>query len=210
MARFIDMVPDVRGAAYGAPDDILIRALVRATQELCKSSQCWREELDATYAQNGVGAYEFSVPYETSVDRILWVKVGDRRGCKQSRPDDLLARPSIVGAPSLFAQDSHRQEIHLWPTPGPDEHDKPITIYAALSPTLRTTWLPDGLVDEYQQGLVAAAKADLLLNSPDMPWHDPQNALVQRAIADSIFTRAKRAQHSGHSMPLTVAARRFI
>lgn len=210
MARYEDMLDAVRGSAYGAPDDILLRALVRATQELCKQTQCWRETLDETYAQAGIGTYEFLAPFETVVDRILWVKVGGQPVCTQARPEDVLSRAPAEGFPRLFAQDSITQEVHLWPTPGRSEHEQVISIHAALSPTLRSSELPDGLVDEYQQGIVAAAKADLLLNSPDMPWHNPQTGMAQRVLADHWFGRAKRAQHSGHGMLLTVAPRRFI
>lgn len=203
------MLIDLRSAAYGAPDAILVRALVRATQDLCKSSQCWRETLDDVYVQTGVGVYEFGAPFESSVDRILWVTLGGRRITDQQRPDDLQAQPASSGAPRMFAQHAHRQELLLWPTPGTDEHQQVLSVHAVLSPTQRSTELPDGLVDEYGQGIVAAAKADLLMNAPAMPWHNPQAAMVQRGMADEIFVRAKRAQHSGHSVPLKVQNRRF-
>lgn len=209
MARYEDMLIDLRSAAYGAPDAILVRALVRATQDLCKFSQCWRETLDDVYVQSGVGVYEFGAPYESSVDRVLWVTLGGRRINDQHRPDDLQAQPVTAGAPRMFAQHAHRQELLLWPTPGANEHQQVLSVHAVLSPTLRSTELPDGLVDEYGQGIVAAAKADLLMNSPGMPWHNPQAAQHQRMSADEVFVRAKRAQHSGHSVPLAVRNRRF-
>ncbi len=211
MALFEDMLPDVRGAAYGAPDPILLRALRRATQELCKSTQVWREILDDTYAQDGIGAYEFSAPFEAIVDKIIHVKLDGRLICTQVRPDDLKAQPETdPGWPRLYAQHSVRQELLLWPPPGPDEHDRVISVYAVLSPSQRAIDLPDALVDEWGQGIVARAKWDLLSNAPEQPWHNPRNGAMQREIADEVFVRAKRSQHSGHSTLLTVRPRRFM
>ena len=210
MARYEDMLPDVRGAAYGAPDVVILRSLRRAAQELCKSSQCWRERLDDVFAEDGVSAYELASPYESVVDRILWVKVDGRDVCGPARPDDVERMPPCTGMPRMFAQHSHRQELLLWPAPNADLHEKVIAVQAVLSPTLRSTELPDGLVAEYQQGIVAWAKADLMLGSPGQQWHNPELAMAQRAIANDVFSRAKRAQHSGHSVPLTVMPRRFI
>ena len=210
MASYEDMLSDVRGAAYGAPDVAILRALRRAGQELCKASQCWRERLDDVFAEQGVSAYELAGPHETVVDRILWVKVGDQEVKHQARPEDVERMAPITGLPRVFAQHSHRQELLLWPAPGADENEQVITVQAALSPTLRATELPDGLVAEYQYGIVAWAKADLMMGSPGQQWHNPEAALAQRAIANEVFARAKRAQHSGHSVPLTVMPRRFI
>lgn len=210
MARYEDMLPDVRGTVYGAPDIIILRALRRAAQSLCKSSQCWRETLDDTYAEAGVSAYEFASPFESVVDKIICVKVDGKEVGRQVRPDDILRQPEQTGFPRMFAQHAHRQELLLWPAPGADENEHVISVQAVLSPTLRATEIPDGIVAEYQQGIVAAAKADLLLNSPGQQWHNPELAGVQQSIADQIFAQAKRAQHSGHSMLLSVVPRRFI
>lgn len=210
MARYEDMLPEVRGIAYGAPDAVLLRALRKSAQELCKSSQCWRETLDDVYTETGVASYELAVPHETTVERIIWVRFGDQAVTRQVRPDDILNLPDRTGEPRMFAQHAHEQALILWPTPGPDENGRVVTVYAALSPTLRSVEIPDGIFDEYQQGIVAAAKADLMLNSQGQQWHNPELGMVQQQIADAVFRRAKRAQHSGHSMPLSVVPRRFI
>lgn len=211
MARYDDMLTDLRGAVYGAPDPILLRALKRATQELCKRSQCWRETLEDTYAQDGVGTYEFMAPFESVVDKVIHVKLGGKLLRYSSRPDELLQRPSDAsGRPCMWSQAAATQELMLWPTPGADDHNAVISVYAVLSPTQRSTELPDMLVDEYGQGIVAQAKYELLMNSPGMPWHNPAQAQQQERLAADWFARAKRAQHSGHSQLLTVQPRRFV
>ena len=210
MAQYEDMLDDVRGAAYGAPDAILVRALRRATQELCKYSQCWRETLDDDFLREDVGAYEFMATFESVVDRVLWVKVDGRPLCAQARPDELKALRDATGMPTHWAQHSVRQELLVWPVPGEKEHNKPLSVCAALSPTMRSTELPDSLVDEYGQGIAARAKWDLMTASSASPWYDPNTAQRHHEQFQDIFARAKRAQHSGHSMPLTVQPRRFV
>lgn len=210
MARFSDMLGHMRAMSYHAPDAVLERALLDATQELCKYAQCWQLELGEDALIDGHGTYELMPPYDVNVDKILWVKIGGKRLRYRMRPQELLSMDESHGMPTRFAQDSTRQEIHFWPTPTDREENTEVRIYAAVSPTLRTKWLPDGLVDEYHQGIVAAAKANLLTNSHDMPWFNPQAGMQQRMLADEIFARAKRAQHSGHSGLLTVAPRPFI
>lgn len=210
MARMVDMLEDMRGAAYGAPDPILVRALVRATQELCKRTQCWREQLDTMHARDGIGNYELAAPFEAVVDKILWVRLGQRQVRSHQRPDQVEGMLPSRGFPRVFAQHATRQEVILWPAPGPDEDGQEITAFAALSPSLRARDLPDALVDEYGQGIVARAKADILSSNPGQPWYNPPASTIHQLQADAIFARAKRAQHSGHSTLLSVAPRRFI
>lgn len=210
MARLNDLLPLVRSAAYGAPDGVLLNALRRAAQELCQGAQCWREQLEDVYIQTGVARYEFNAPFEANVQRVLWVRFDGRLVRTQMRPDELLAHTPTTGEPRAFAQDAQTQELLLWPTPTAAENNKVLQVCAALSPTLRTDELPDGIADEYGRGLAAWAKWDLLTNAPEMPWHNPQLGMAQERYATEIFTRAKRAQHSGHSVPLTVQPRRFV
>lgn len=205
-----DIVGQMRGVAYGAPDPVLERALRHAVHELCRRSQCWRETLEDTYAQRGVSAYEFTPPYGANVDRVLSVTVAGQRVARQSRPDDLKAMRPATGMPRVFAQHSVRQELLLWPTPGDDEHEQPISILAVLSPTERAIDIPDSLIDDYGQGILSRAKWDVLSSHPEQPWHNPVAAEHHRGVADAIFSRAKRDQHSGHSTLLSVQPRRFI
>lgn len=210
MARIADMLVEVRGIAYGAPDPLLERALIRATQELCKRTQCWRERLDVMHAMDGTPNYELAAPFEAVVDRIIWVRVGGQAVGHHRRPDDVEGQPPSLGQPRVYAQHATRQELLLWPAPGPEQDGQEIIVYAALSPSLRARDLPDALVDEYGQGITARAMADLLGSNPSHPWHNPSTAAMHHAVANDIFSRAKRAQHSGHSSVLTVAPRRFI
>lgn len=210
MAQLADMLDGVRGVAYGAPDPILIRSLRRAAQELCRYSQAWRELLPTFRTRLGVTAYPLLAPDGAHVERIVWVKIDGRQAEAQMRPDELLLQRATDGRPRRWAQAPAEQDLLLWPAPDAEHVDLPVEAFAVLSLGPTGDTLPDGLVLEYGPGIVAWAKWDLLASAPEQPWHNPPASAPHRAFADEIFAAAKRAQHSGHSMPLTVSPRRYI
>lgn len=210
MALLSELLDDVRGVAYGAPDPILLRSLRRAAQELCQYSQAWREMLPTIRLRAGVSRYQLLAPDGSHVERLVWVRVNGVQARLQMRPDELQAQPTTTGLPRAWAQASADQDLLLWPTPRTADVDVPVQALAVLALNHTGDTLPDGLVLEYGPGIVAWAKWDLLINAPEQPWHNPAAAQPHRTLADEIFARAKRAQHSGHSMPLTVQPRRFI
>jgi hypothetical protein len=210
MAQLTDMLDRVRGVAYGAPDPILVRSLSRAAQELCQYSHAWRELLPTISLRAGVDRYQLLAPDGAHVERLVWVKINGRQACAQMRPDELLLQVTTTGMPRYWAQASADQDLLLWPTPRAVEAGTPVQAFAVLVLNPDGETLPDGLVQEYGPGIIAWAKWDLLANAPEQPWHNPQASQPHRHLADEIFARAKRAQHSGHSMPLTVQPRRFI
>lgn len=210
MASYADLLDDVRGAAYGAPDPILERSVRRAAQQLCQYSQCWQEWLTPARLRDGVARYELGAPFGASVERVITVKVDGRPICQQMRAQDLAAVRDRTGSPRVWAHAAMEPDLILWPAPDADHAELPLEVYAAIAPTADSTGIPNDLARKHGPALAAYAKWDLLANSPEQPWHNPNNASVHKELADELFTRAKRALHSGHSMPLTVAPRRFI
>lgn len=210
MALLTDMLDDVRGVAYGAPDPILVRSLRRAAQELCQYSQAWREMLPTMNLRAGTSRYQLLAPDGAHVERLVWVRVNGVQARCQMRPDELLAQRPTEGLPRAWAQAPADQDLLLWPTPRVADAGLPVQAFAVLALNPAGDTLPDGLVLEFGPGIVAWAKWDLLANAPEQPWHNPGASQPHRHLADEIFARAKRAQHSGHSMPLSVQPRSFI
>lgn len=210
MGRLVDLLDDVRGVAYGAPDPILLKSLRRAARELCRYSQAWRELLSVVRTRLGVTAYPMLAPDGAHVERVVWVKIDGELAEAQMRPDELLALRTTPGRPRRWAQASAEQDLLLWPPPDAQHVDLPVQAFAVVVPGPTADSLPDGLLLEYGPGVIAWAKWDLLANAPEQPWHNPPASAPHRALADEIFAGAKRAQLSGHSMPLTVQPRRFI
>lgn len=207
MALLSTLLDEIRPAAYGAPDPVLLRSLRRGASALLSYSQVWRETLPVIRLRQGIGRYELLAPDGAHVERIIHAKCQGRPLC-QDRPGEVASLRDMEGPPRAFGQ--HDQDIELWPTPGPDQVGEQVTVFVALSLSRAGTAIPDGIMAEFGDAIAHRAKWDLLANAPEMPWHDPQAGSIHLQQADEGFQRAKRVQHSGHHMPLTVRPRPFV
>lgn len=210
MARFLDLLGELRSVAYGAPDPILEKSIRRAVQELCQRTQCWQERLDDIVLSDGTDRYELPAPFGATVERIVSLKLDGTKLDGQLRMDALHGMQTTTGRPRSWAHEPMTPFVIFWPTPGEDEDGLRVDILASLAPSEASQNIPDDMALKHGRGIVAWAKHDLMSGAPEMPWYNANEAGRQIGIAEELFSRAKRAQHSGHSKPLTVEPRRLI
>ena len=209
MARFEDMLTDTRAGLPAAPDILILGALRRAAAELCRQSHVWQERLDDQPVISGIDEYDSGAPSGARVERIVWVKYNGRLlDDQQLRERELLAQTASVGAPRAYSVSTSAQRFNVWPTPGVADTGV-LSVYATLVPLPTASSLPDDIAAEYRPGIVALAKADMMVLSPGMPWHNPQEAAIQKDIGDGWIVRAKRKQFGGAHTQLRVAPQRF-
>lgn len=176
--------------------------------ELCRQSHVWREVLDPIVAETGTHTYEFGQSAGTRVERVMVLKFNGSL-LQQARPQDLLALDAATGTPRCFALMPGQQEFRVHPTPTAAQAGQSFEAFVALSPQADAVTIPDDLMREYAIGIIALAKAWLMLSSPGMPYHNLQEAAVQAGIGEDWIVRAKREQHGGGHAPLKMKIPRF-
>ena len=197
----------MRAGLTQAPDPVILRALRRASGELCRQSHVWREELETFALVSGEKLYELEAPSGARVERIMVLKV-DGRLLAQARPQDIFELRETPGTPRCFGFSATTQEVVF--SPVPDTNGLAVQVYAALVPMPDSDELPDDVLAEYGPGLIALAKAHLMLTSVGMPYYDPRAAAVHAAIGEEWIVRAKRDQHGGGHTPLRARPRPFV
>lgn len=220
MAQLDSLRLEVRPDLFSCPDPSIDRALVDSAIELCRQSHWWRADGDPIPVADGVSSYDLDSPEPSSrVERIDCVRYGNTFLSPATWPQlaQQIARDQGVnsGAPRHFAlapgggQSPPVMAVH--PIPGSDEESDAGTLYphVVLVPTRGSTLLPDALVEEFFDALIAGAKYRLQL-VPAKPWTNPELAGVNRTIFARGVARAKREALSSGWQPLRVQQRRFV
>lgn len=204
MATLDMLLDEARPDLYGAPDPSIERAALDAAIELCRQSHWWRADLDPIELVSGRFEYELESPEPSSrVERVIAVSVGT---CpidagEYGAVSALIrggAESGDRGVPRYWSPVPSLRAIRVHPIPGDDQVADGDTLHirGVLVPTRRATRLPDQLVEEFFDALVAGAK-ERLQRIPDKPWTDPQGALWNREIFYRGIGRAKRDALSG-------------
>lgn len=188
-----DLASEVRPDVPGCPDPVIEAALQKAAVRFFRDSGVWRETLSAISLTSGQATYTPSVPTESRLERVLRAKYGN--STLDQAPHEDLALRDESGAPRAFAMDP-ANDLVLYPTPD-DNATEDVTVFALLVPLRSAITIPDRLGEEWEDALVAFAKADLL-DTPKKPWADPQAAQYQRRIYQTERARAKQEALGGH------------
>lgn len=210
MARFEDLLPEARVALREAPDISIESALRRSAQRFCELSSIWREELDPFAWREGVALYDLEPPTGGRVERVLSIRVaGAETRMQQSRFEDIHRMSTASGRPETFALTADGLGIHFWRAPNSDHAGKAVALYVALVPTRTARELPEFLVDEWHDAVVAGAHAEMFANV-GMPWFSPPMAADARGRFDAGVAKARRKQLSGNHAELRVKPRPWI
>ncbi len=200
--RFDDLLDDTRPGLSQAPDPVILAALRRAAMKFFRDSMAWVDRLDDIQTQPGVSNYDLEPPGGSRVERLIWVKHNGIQLSGQARSRDVTAMQSTSSAPRWWALSG--SQIEVWPTP---KEQGTLSACAALVPTRDARSIPDDLAEDYRDGIVALARADMMGNKPGMPYHSPQEASVQYKFGLEAIARAKRKQVSGNWTQMRVQPR---
>jgi hypothetical protein len=209
VARVDDLLVDARIDLPSATDHDILRALARSAGRFFRQSGVWRERIDPVRLRAGTDVYSLAAPTAGArVERIIEARMGSVR-LHVVRERDMFAAGVQNGPPSSIALRSQSDECAVWPIPRQEDVTHPILIFATIVPDPKIRTIPDALLNEWSDGIVSGAKADLM-SMPALPWTNPAAAANYERRYEEEVARAKREQVSGGHAPLAVQPVRFL
>lgn len=210
MKTWTDLLTEARVGLAAAPDPSVAAALRRAAQRFFRETHIWQERLEPVTLEAGEPEYPMEVPAGTRVERIKVAKLnGTVCDIGLMRYSDLFELPTSTGAVQAVAMSPDASQMVVWRTPDRAQAGAALELLVVLAPTIASKGLPDHLADEWHDGLVAGARAEMFANK-DMPWFSPEMAAASEMLYADVVARARREQHSGHHNNLKVRPRSFV
>jgi hypothetical protein len=211
VALLDDLLPETRPGLSQLPDVSLVAALRRGAQRFLRESQVWADDLEAFALVVGRHTYPLPLPDGARVERILTVKVNGREIDVQMRPRELRALADTDGPPTAWAifDSQDEQVIAFDRTPRAAEAGFSVAIHASLAITNEAAELPDWIVNDWHDGIVAGARMELL-GQRGTPHYDPDAAARERFNFSMDVARAKRVQVSGRHALLRAQPRPWV
>lgn len=210
MKRWSDLLPEARVGMAAAPDPSIEAALRRSAQRFLREAHVWREKLEPIVLEAGEMEYDVELPPGSRVERIVDARV-DGLSCAVGlmRYQDLFALGPAEGAVQAVALTPDSARLAVWRIPTEAQEEQEVELLVALAPTMDARGIPAHLADEWHDGIVAGARAEMFANK-DMPWFSPEMAQHAEMVYADVVARARREEHSGHHVNLRVRPRLFI
>lgn len=164
------MVSEVLPDVPGCPNIAMVNALRTMAIEFCQRSLCWRYEHPSQTAAAGIGDYEFQVPPETVVAKLM--SIWHNGVLLTPKSHDGLADMysgwlTEEGTPRYVTQFNERE---FRPVPMPDiTLGNAFSLIVALKPTRDSTGIDTTIYEEHLDTLACGAKARLM-EVPGKPW----------------------------------------
>ncbi|OEU70155.1 MAG: hypothetical protein BA863_00915 [Desulfovibrio sp. S3730MH75] len=185
------LMPYVLPEVDKCPKAQITNEIRRAAITFCQRTQIWREILDPLFFPADIASAELEPPRGARVCEVLVVT--NLNGGVALTPEVQFSATSdtldLIDTPTLDTQ---------------------ISVLAALKPTLLSTGIPEGLMEDWGQyiayGAVASLKAMRGREWEDIPGAQIKNELFEDGIASAKI----RVITGGAKRSLTVKARSFI
>ncbi|MDR0273864.1 MAG: hypothetical protein LBI48_00670 [Burkholderiaceae bacterium] len=188
MRTAFDLAADLLPVLPGVPQPRLERALLRAAQELCRTSRCWTVWTDPVTVA-GSGEYDVELPPGAQVAVVERMTVDGRPrpmlpfSFTRRAPDDMPGAHVVPGRLTFQVTDG----IH---------DGAQIRFRVALAPYDKAQGVDEAVFDPHSSVLAAGICA-LLLADPGQPWSNPGLAQVYAAQFSSGVARARLAAWRG-------------
>lgn len=171
------------------------QATVDSAIRFCDMTSVMRETLDTFSTVKNINSYDVDSPTgDLRIARILSVKVGDEK-LKGVFAEDVANLRDQTGRPQIFYTSRVGSEFQLHFFPKPDDKYK-VQVTASLAPTISATTIEDDLVNYWYEGIVAGAIAQLA-KIPNMPFYNPELAMVKEQEFLRVCNRAKTDSYYG-------------
>lgn len=209
-----DLLPHVMVDVPGCPLPIAQMALMRAAITLCSETDAWQEVQDPIQLIDGETSYQVDAPSGAELRRVLsvWTPSGELKAIPSGQVSDILPNwQSATGSePMFYVGVQGSPEIHIYPRPyNMAAGGVAITVKASYKPKLSSTTLPDSLVSENFEALLAGTKANLMI-TPGRAWSNPQLAgFYKTEFENAIVDVRIKAMHDGVQGSITARPRRF-
>ena len=204
------LLNEARVGLAAAPDPSVESALRRAAQRFFREAHVWKHRMEPITLEANTMEYPVEVPAGTRVERVVAAKLGGT-SCDVGlmRYEDIFLLGFEKGAVQAVALTPLSDQIALWRVPDENNAGQALELLVSLAPTMQAREIPDALADEWHDGIVAGARAEMFANK-DMPWFDPGMATYAENQYAEVVARARREEHSGHHVNLRVRPRPFI
>ena len=196
---FDEFLPYVMPELPGVPLPLLVNEAGTVLDEFCRASHCWTETLDPVTMQAGVDVYDFELPPGALVHVINAMHAGghemtvtDRKQLFRQMPD-WQTRTAV--SPAHYIRLNNR-EFQVVPKPHADGVQ--VLVEAVLVPKLPLASLPDAVMRDHQQAIVAGVKFRLMAQAKK-PWSDPVTAAFHKTMHDAKLNDAITQRMHGYT-----------
>ena len=188
--NYKDMVDLLPYHITGCPDFVVEKAIKDATLSFCRRSDAYRATLDPITTIAGFFEYDIDLPKNTNLVDIHSATLGEKEITPETEQGANHENPlwrTQKGTPKGYIRPTNKK-IYLVPVPETSSQD--VTLYASLKPSLTATSIDTEFVENYVDGIMAGALANLF-NAEDMPWANPQRAMKHEAEFQAHIQDAK-------------------
>ncbi|MBI9113173.1 hypothetical protein [Maridesulfovibrio ferrireducens] len=184
------LMPYVLPEVDKCPKVQIVNEIRRAAIVFCQRTQVWREELDPLFFPAGIVSAELEPPRGARVCEIITVT-------------------NLNGGVALIPEVQFSSTSDTIDLIGIPTFDTQLSVLAALKPTLLSTGIPEGLMEDWGQYLAYGAVASLKAMR-GREWEDLPGAQIKNELFEDGITSAKiRVITGGAKRSLTVKPRSF-
>lgn len=196
MVSIDTLFPRILPFVQGCSEPMVRQAALDAAIRFCDKTNVMREALDTFTTVSGITAYDVDTPSaQLRVARILSVTV-DGEKLKGVFEEDVDNLANLTGKPMMFYTTRIGSEFQLNFYPKPDAKYT-VKVTASFAPTYNATTIEDDLVDYWYEGIVAGAISQLA-KIPNMPFFNPDLAMLKEQEFMRVCSKAKTESYYGH------------
>jgi len=178
--NYKDMVSLLPYHIAGCPEFVVEKAIKDAVLSFCKRSGAYRATLDPIMTVSGLVEYDVDLPKNTNIAEVHSVTLAEKEIAPDTEQGATHANPqwrTEKSTPTHYIRPSNKV---LYLAPVPIKSGDNVTLHASLKPSLSATSISTSFVEDYVDGIMAGALANLF-NAHDMPWANPQRAMKHEA-----------------------------
>lgn len=198
MAAFLDFYPAIRAASKDCPVGLATYYLRQAAIEFCERTWFWQVDLAKIDSVAAQAEYSFAQPTDAIVYKVLNARYDGKR-VTEKNADQLEVlyadwESETSSQPKYITQKEPDKYI-LVPFPDSVIVDA-IYLKVLLKPSQDAATLPDNLLEEYKQVIVAGALAAIKAEI-EKAWSDPVGAKMHKDTFENAIGPAKTRAQKG-------------
>jgi hypothetical protein len=191
--------PLIRLQVPGCPDPLIDMMVVEATRQLCRATNVWRYELEASDLGKDGSLIVLSPPEDTEILTVFSVEFGDsgplvpRTAAQLSRADATWRDDS--GDPVAYVYTPPATlRLTPWPT---SISTSDLIVTVSLLPAVGAVSIDDRVATPYSELIRMAAIGELML-VPNKPWTNPKlGASYVQAVASATSNITEEGTDNG-------------
>lgn len=210
MARYADMLHEIRPSVTEAPAPEMEEAVRRAVIEFLRLSNAWSGEQQITL-EAGKAEYRLSVN-RGRVDKIWRAVLRNDRGIEMQLRHSKYGELAVANKQPRLTEPTHyahdQDKILIWQTPTDVSANPVVDLFCSFVPTRRSDSFPDHVFEEWFEGLRHGALY-YLHSVPDKVWTDGSLAQYHYREFHREITNARQQSYTGGWAPGRVTLRKW-